>query len=169
MNRNLFYFYFASVSWSVAFIVFLLSVLKIDVQSRIPFIWILHVGIFVAWIPWVFKTSKNKMQLKTNLSLIQKIKRLIISELAPTWLVILVILSYINFGGNFIWHMINFIGGPEIEKGQFILASKGDFIKTITEKEYHYLRAEELKIFSSCWLLMYGVAMARLFEIKETE
>jgi hypothetical protein len=167
MNKYL--FYLASFGWSVGLIVFLFSFFKIDVRSGIPFIWVFHIGIFVIWFPLTFKLKEYEESKKQNIGSKQKHKGFTFFDHTPTWMTIIVILSWVNALGNFIWHMTTYIGVPDIENGQFILADHGNFIKTLTENQYHYYRAGELGFFSAGWLVAYGTAAAYLYDLIESE
>ena len=54
-----FLFYFAVTGWTISIIVHSLALTGIDATSKIPFVWLLHVGIFVVWLPAVLKLRKN--------------------------------------------------------------------------------------------------------------
>jgi hypothetical protein len=48
------------VGWFLALLVHILSLIDIDVRDRIPFVWLLHIGVFVVWLPVVLDLNKNK-------------------------------------------------------------------------------------------------------------
>lgn len=56
-----FLFYFAVAGWMLGLLVHLLSLLGFDVTESISFVWLLHLGLFVVWIPAVllFKNSEK--------------------------------------------------------------------------------------------------------------
>ena len=46
-----FIFYLAAAGWIISLVIHILSLAKTDVEASIPYIWILHIGIFAVWIP----------------------------------------------------------------------------------------------------------------------
>ena len=166
MNQVL--FFFAIAGWLLGLTAHLFSLADINVAAYIPFIWVLHVGIFVVWLPTIFALSKNK-----ELQAYQQSKKSgfgafkIIFKHTPTWLMVLVIGSFIYAILNFILFASSQIGTPEMQDGQYILQNRGQFIKTITEQEYHQYKANELRGFSGHWLAFYGFAAAALFPFNK--
>ena len=47
--------YFAITGFILGLIVHIIAIAGIDIADNFPFIWLLHVGIFVVWIPVVIK------------------------------------------------------------------------------------------------------------------
>jgi DNA-binding XRE family transcriptional regulator len=54
-----FLFYFAVTGWLIALIVHLLTLADFDAREKVPFIWVLHIGIFVVWLPAVIELKNN--------------------------------------------------------------------------------------------------------------
>jgi len=52
-------FWMAVTGWTLGLTVHLLSVFNIDVEDKVPFIWLLHFGIFLVWIPTVSMLKKT--------------------------------------------------------------------------------------------------------------
>jgi hypothetical protein len=48
---------------------------------------------------------------------------------------------------------------PDIKDGEYVLNSHGTIVGYISEKEYHFLKASELRLFASGWLLVYFILM----------
>jgi len=53
-------FYFAVIGWITALSAHSLSLAHIDVSATIPYIWILHIGIFLVWLPVVLELGNNQ-------------------------------------------------------------------------------------------------------------
>lgn len=171
---KIFLFYFAITGWVLACLAHLLTLAGFNVFAEVPFIWILHIGIFVVFVPAIFFLNKNeefqayqqakKERRKAASGLVS-----IVFKGVPQWLKIMVF-------GSFFYAILNFFlfassqdGTPALQDGQYILHNHGKFIKNITEQEYNDYKANELRGFSGHWLLFYGLAAAILFPFKKQE
>ncbi len=164
-----FLFYFAITGWILGLTVHLLSLVDIDVTQKAPFIWLLHIGIFIVWIPVVLDLKNNEeLQVYKQSGMSNRMNPLefykIVFKETPTWMSIIAI-------GGFFYAFINFLlfissqsGTPDIKDGQYILQNHGQLIKTITLQEYHHYKANEVRGFSGHWILFYGVATAILYK-----
>lgn len=163
-----FLFYIAVTGWTLGLIVHLLSLADFDITDKVPFVWVLHIGIFVVWLPTVRDLKKNEELMEYQQSRMLNgmnpfgfLK--IIFRQTPTWL------NTIAIGGlfyaiiNFLLFMNSQLGTPEIQDGQYILQNHGQLIKTLTEQEYHHYKANKVRGFSGHWLAFYGLAAAILF------
>lgn len=166
-----FLFYFAISSWSMGLIVHLLSLADIAITDKVPLVWILHLGIFVVWIPTILDLRKNEelkayqqSRLQNKANPLDFLK--IIFRQTPTWLTVIAIGGFFYAGINFMLFMNVQTGVPAIKDGQYILHNHGQFIKNITEQEYYHLKANEIRGFSGHWLAFYGIAAAVLFPFK---
>jgi len=163
-----FLFYFAVTGWILALIVHFLSLVNLDVTEKVPFIWLLHLGIFVVWIPIVldrkinedFKALKNS-NIGKRMSPFALFK--VIVRNTPTWLTIVAIVGFYYAILNFVLFIFSQPGTPSIKGGQFVLENHGQLIRTLTQKEYHHYKANDIRGFSGHWIAFYGVAMAVLF------
>lgn len=161
---RIFFFYFATLGWILSLVVHLFSVAHIDVQDQYPFVPILHIGIFVAWLPAVLLLVKNKKKSGIQEESANPITffKDIFKE-TPVWLIIIAAGCFIYAFINFILYMNSMGGVVDIIGGQYVIHNHGNIIKELTEQEYHYYRAEELRGFSGHWLAFYGMAMAILY------
>ena len=166
-----FLFYFALTGWTLGLIVHILSLSDIDVTEKVPFVWLLHIGIFIVWLPIVLDLKKNeelqeyqKSEMLNRMNPIGFFK--IIFKETPTWMTIIA-------GAGFFYAIINFLlffashgGTPDIKDGQFILQNHGQLIKTVTEQEYYHYKANEVRGFSGHWIFFYGFATAVLYKFS---
>ncbi len=166
-----FLFWVAVLGWTLGLIVHILSLADIDVTERIPFVWILHLGIFVVWIPAILVLRKNedlrklqKSGLLTRMNPFGFFK--IIFKNVPRWLIVIAIVGFFYAIINFMLFVATQRGVPDIQNGQYVLQSHGTLIKTLTEQEYHHFKANEVRGFSGHWIAFYGIAMAVLFPFK---
>jgi len=167
-----FLFYFAVTGWTLGLTVHLLSLADFDITDTVPYVWILHIGIFIVWLPTVFYLKKNEeLKAYQQSGMLNRMNPFgffkIISRQTPTWLIIIAI-------GGFFYAIINFMlfmnsepGVPDIKDGQYILQDHGRLIKILTEQEYHHYKANEMRGFSGHWLAFYGLAAAILFPFNK--
>jgi len=145
-----FLFYFAVTGWTLGLIVHLLSIADYNVSDKVPFVWLLHFGIFVVWLPGVFILIKNE-----GLNVFRQ---------TPRCLTMIALAGFFYAILNFVLVMtISHFGVPDIKNGQFILHDHGKLIKTLTEQEYHHYKVNDVRGFSGHWLAFYGLAAAILF------
>jgi hypothetical protein len=124
----------------------------IDVAERVPSVWLLHIGVFVVFIPFVFSSRKV---LGKHPSLAD-MRALVPGRVFAVGLAV------------FIYAIINFVlfavatqgGNPVVEAGQYLLKSHGHLIRELSRPEYEALRANELRGFSGHWLFFYFVPFA---------
>jgi len=169
-----FLFYFAVTGWTLGLIVHILSLADYDVTANFPFVWILHVGIFVVWLPTVLDLRKNEELKEYQQSgMMNRMNPFgfykIIFRQTPTWLRIIAIGGFFYALVNFILFMASQTGTPEIQGGQYILHDHGHLIKVLTEREYHHYEANIVRGFSGHWLAFYGLAAAVLFPFNKQE
>lgn len=162
---NKYIFYVAVTGWILCLIVHFTSLFGIDITDQFPYVWVLHLGIFVVGIPTVLYL-KNNEELKTfkESGLLNQMNPFsfykIVFKQTPTWLAVLAVGGIFYAFVNFILFMGTQIGTPEIKEGHYILQNHGELIKTISEQEYHQYRANEIRGFSGHWIAFYGIAMA---------
>ena len=124
----------------------------IDVAERVPSVWLLHVGIFIVFIPFVV-SSRKILGKQPSLA---DMRALVPGRVFAVGLAI------------FIYAMVNFAlfiaatqgGNPAIEAGQYVLKNHGRLIRELSFPEYEALRANELRGFSGHWLFFYFVPFA---------
>jgi hypothetical protein len=164
-------FYFALTGWTLGLLIHILSLADIDVTEKIPFVWLLHIGIFVVWLPVVLDLKNNEeLQDYRQSGMLNRMNPIeflkIIFKDTPKWITIIAICGFFYAGINFMLFFASQDGTPAIKDGQFILQNHGQLIKTLTEQEYHHYKANEVRGFSGHWILFYGVATAILFKFS---
>lgn len=137
MNRTL--GRIALAGFFLSLLVHVLTFAGINVPSRFPYVWGLHIGMFLVWIPFVLLNRTGKTV-----------------SVAPIWAQVIVALV-------FAYAMLNLLlsdslggrGGPDIVSGQYVLTSHGRVLAHVTETEYLMYRARELRTFSAVWMMFY--------------
>ncbi len=164
------FFYIAVVSFGLALIAHILSLLHVNLQALFPPIMLLHVVVFVVWIPAVLKQNKIKKEYKLEHGEYPKITILNLGKFLPnTPKIMFKIIIFF-----FIYGIVNFLifmtvgegGGPSIIDGKYVLSSHGDIIREITLAEYSKFQANEVRGFSGLWMVFYMAAIAMLFPKK---
>ena len=124
----------------------------IDVETYVPFVWLLHGGIFVVFVPFILMARRvygNRLSAKE------------MANMAPPWVR--------TFGAAlFAYAMVNFVifilhtqGGNATERdGQFLLMQHGTLIRHLTSAEYASFRANQVRGFSGHWMVFYFVSAA---------
>jgi hypothetical protein len=125
------------VGFIASAVVHVVSLFGIDASYYIPWIWVLHGGIFVALWPIAGKTIQRNRPWPL-----------------PRWAKILL-------GALFIYGFINLIldlrstGTPDLLNGTYVLQSHGRVIRELSERDYHLERARMFRGFSGLWMIFY--------------
>ena len=128
------FFYIAAAGWILSLIVHLLSIAKYDISDKTPYIWALHLLIFVVGIPaMIYLIRSEEYQPLNPLFTLRAIYQRI-----PVWVSIGCIICFIYaLVSSLVMRYFPHEGGPAI------------------------------RVFSSFWMLFYGVAAAILFPSKK--
>jgi hypothetical protein len=158
-----FLFYFAATGWVIGLIVHLTAAMgDYDLTQTIPFLWLLHVGIFVVWVPTILKL-KNNPEIKNKTFINPRVFLRVLFKESPTWLIIIAAIGFFYAGFNFSLFMVSQPGVPDVMQGQYVLQNHGQIVKTLTETEYYHALANQTRGFSGHWLAFYGIATAVLY------
>jgi len=164
-------FWAAVVGWTMALIAHVCSLADIDVQEKIPYIWGLHIGVFLIWIPMVYVLKNSggvnpfqASEVRRSGNPIRFFKTL--AEGTPSWIVGIAVVGLVYAFANFFVFFFAQGGTPAVRDGQYYLHSHGQWIRNITEKEYHHYKAATIRGFSGHWIAFYGIAVAMLYPYK---
>ncbi len=128
------------------------ALLGVDVAARFHGVWLLHVAIFVVFIPFVFIARRD---FGAQPSLMQ------ISATLPRWVVAIGLLIFVYALVNFLIFMAGTKGdSPTIRDGQYLLLEHGKLIRELTASEYQALQTNEVRGFSGHWLVFFFVPAA---------
>jgi hypothetical protein len=151
----------AALGFAVSLVVHLATYLGVNVSRHVPAVWLLHVGVFIVFVPMVItiytKSGKSRPQSGGDFW------RQFFNPM-PRWVRLL---SY----GLFAYVAINFIlfvalsrdGSPDVIGGKYVLRSDGRVeeqrvIREITMEEYDLREARVVRGFSGHWLVFYLIA-----------
>lgn len=117
-----------------------------NLATTFPFIWVLHLGVFAVFIPFVFFSRKDLPGRRALLTL---------AEGVPRWVAVLggVLLPYVLMNFLFVLHIGG--GNPVEQEGKFLLMSHGKLVRELTASEYIILQTNQLRGFSGHWLVFY--------------
>ena len=146
MNRLL--GWIAFTGFFLALLVHIATTTGVDVYSRLPSVWLLHLGailVFGLFALFGRKVFRSCLQLDEMMYHLQ------------VWVVLV-------FAVVFVYALLNvflclpFTGNgatADLVDGQYVLRSHGRVLAQLKEPEYHVHRAYELRFFSGVWLVLY--------------
>jgi hypothetical protein len=143
----------------------LASFLGIDPQAVFPPIWLLHIGIFVVWVPTVLLLRKTFR--KTGREGFWKVA----VRNAPAWMQALCVFFFIYTFFNFASSLsaLDERGVPTIVNEKKVLQRQGEVIKELSDEEYFRLQANTFRASSGHWMVFYIVSMTILISHQRTE
>ena len=130
----------------------------IDPAKHVPWVWVLHLGIFVVFIPMLFVqglTPRRDFWSK-------------IFAVMPRW-------ARYTIKAFFAYAIINFAlffflskgGVPDVRDGKYVLHNHGQVIRELSEDEYELQKAYVVRGFSGHWMVFY-LAPALVFWYRRT-
>ena len=165
-----FLFFLAVAGWLISLTVHIAALNDIDTASIGP-VWLLHIGIFIVFIPAVLALRKNEEYLELKRQARQKpfsnrngFKSFsVMFKHTPVWMRAIVIGSFFYAFINFALFFSSDLSTPEKTETGYKLQNHGNFVRSINEREYRHYKANEVRGFSGHWILFYGVAAALLY------
>ena len=147
----------AFAGFGLSLLFHLMACLGVNVTDSFPFVWLLHLGIFVVFVPMGMSTlleSGNAMDKGVRYNWFASIPRK--ARLLAGIFFIYAILNFMLFVA------LNQGGSPEILNGEYVLYSGGRVsqrrvIREISKAEYDLMQAEILRGFSGGWMIFYLV------------
>ncbi|MGV8118980.1 MAG: hypothetical protein AB2L14_04365 [Candidatus Xenobiia bacterium LiM19] len=149
----------ALAGFTLSLLAHILSFFDVDVQSEYPYVWLLHIGIFVVFIPAILFLKKRR-------------QNDILARTSPAFRVLAFALFIYAFFNFFFTIFLLKQGGcnPVSENGTYYLKNKGHIVREISENEYEKQRAYDVRLFSGHWMIFYLFGAAMLYTaIKEEE
>jgi hypothetical protein len=142
----------ALAGFVLSLVVHVSAALGVDVAARFPGVWLLHVGIFVVFLPLVIVLRRDfgaKPSLKQ------------IGATLPRWLIVVGALIIVYAFANFLAFMMGSEGGsPGMEDGKYVLLNHGTLIRELTAAEYVRFQANIVRGFSGHWLVFFYLPAA---------
>jgi hypothetical protein len=131
----------------------------INPQRAFPAVWMLHILIFVVWIPTIISSSKAYK--KQNRKDFWKVAM----ANSPGWMKTLtaILFAYAFFNFFFTVLVLNEGGTPSEIDGRKVLQSHGNIKRELTDEEYDQHQAYVIRGFSGHWMIFYAVGMTVLY------
>ncbi len=159
----------AGIGFTLAVIVHLISLSGIYIGDQFPFVWALHLGIFVVWFPTILMLRNNQkysQKARKYGDSLRMIFNAIFKDM-PKPVMFIALFCFVYASLNFFLFMNTGQGGnPSFIDGKYVLNNHGAIIKELTQTEYLELKANEIRGFSGHWMLFYCVAMGVLWPKK---
>ena len=135
-----FFSIFAWVGFLASLLVHSLTFFGVYAGDYVPWVWVLHIGCFVALIP-LFKKNLWRDVLASM----------------PRWATSLAVLLMVYAVVNFFLSFVLSEGGanPDVWDGKYVLQSHGKLVRELSEREYHLQLAYQLRGFSGHWMIFY--------------
>jgi hypothetical protein len=143
----------ALIGFVLALAVHVCVLLGIDVAGRLPFVWILEIGLFVLFTPLIVSfvgAIGGKPSLARNRGAV------------PTWVVTigLGLLAYAFFDFAYFVYCAMRDDNPELGGGRLLQVYQGQAFHIVALQKYTALRGTVLRALSGNWLFFYFVAFA---------
>lgn len=124
----------------------LMAFLGVNLAKYVPWVWWLHIGIFVLTVPLLFTQgfkSRKTFWREFNSRL-------------PSW-------ARRAYKALFLYAIVNFVifgflssgGVPDVCEGKYVLENHGTVIREISKEEYERQKAYVLRLFSGGWMVFY--------------
>ena len=160
------FFYVAVLGLTASAVAHVSTFIGINPQRVVPWIWVLHVMIFVVWIPVIVVTGH--LVKKGNRKDFWKLAM----QHAPTWMkglcVVLLVYAFFNFFFTIL--VLNEEGTPSVINGKKVLHNHGTIIRELSDQEYETHEAYGVRTFSGHWMMFYAVGMTVLYPtIKDSD
>lgn len=150
----------AFVGFFLSLMVHLTTFLGIDPSKRAPFVWGLHVGIFIVFIPMlIYQRSEPKGY---NFGAFMAS----MPNLARYAIVGLFVYAVLNFA---LFFLLSEGGVPHERDGKYVLDNHGAVIRELSEEEYELQKAYIVRGFSGHWMVFYLVPALLLWPRREED
>ena len=133
------------------------SFVGLTMDSSRPWIIILSVGVFAVIVPLIAveRASSNDSN---------DLWRQVFAAPVPQWVTPASYFLVLFAVAHFVLFLVqSHAAGPAIVNGQYVLSSHGRTVKVITDSDYLRLKAAELRLFASGWMLFYFIATVYWF------
>lgn len=157
--------YIAGLGLIFGLIIHIISLFGIYIGDKIPFIWALHIGVFIVWLPAILELRKNPVLKSQNFGTITSSLKFfgIIFKDTPKPIMILSVVFFVYATINSFLFIPSVGRMPGIVDGKYVILDHGTIISNLSEAEYFKLKANEILLFSGYWIGLYGLAMGILW------
>ncbi|HEV7684183.1 MAG TPA: hypothetical protein VGO68_18855 [Pyrinomonadaceae bacterium] len=137
---------FACAGFCLSLIVHLTTFLGVDPAKHVPFVWALHVGIFIGFVPMIFAQGipPKKDFWEQLMSRLPRWQRYAVKGLFAYAIINFALFFYLSEGGT-----------PDIRDDKYVLHSHGTLIRELSADEYEWQNAYIARGFSGHWMVFY--------------
>ena len=158
--------------WSLSALVFVLSVAKINIQEKIPFVWILFFGVFIVFIPAVLyaKNSNRIQEYSYENNTFGNVPLIPFFEKSKSWIITILIVSFICAVVSF--SSMNNLQNGSVESinGKYFMEERNnDKKREISKNEFDNFQTSHLKFFFGGLLLFYSIPILVYSKLIEWE
>jgi len=152
---------FGFVGFFASLLVHLTTFFGIDLSRSVPWVWVLHMGIFVLFIPMLIVQGVKPKKDYWNKLLADM----------PRWAGYALKFFFVYVPINFLLFIFLARGGvPEERDGKYVLNNHGTITRELSEVEYEWQKAYVLRGFSGHWMIFYlAAALVLLYKKSEPE
>jgi amino acid transporter len=174
LNTKLFFLIYivASLFFFISLIVHFLTFIHVNVEERVPFIWILHVGflLLAAAIAILHKLEEKEAD-----SVLTTLMSPPVGEAKnedsniPKGVVAayFILAAYVLINFVLFISAVGLKGSPMVQDGKYVISNHGTVVKELTKSEYDEARSRLLRGSSGHWLLFYFyIACVALYSSK---
>lgn len=138
----------AIIGFVLSFIAHFSTYFGVNPQGEFPFVWLLHVGIFVVFVPAVY--IMKRVDNGKGIFFHEAVK------FAPVWMKILCGVCFLYAAVNFFsFASMTKDGSPDIISGNYVISNHGRIVRVISHDEYEKYRSYEVRGFSGHWMIFY--------------
>ncbi len=165
-QKSIFYLIISFISFVfliISLTVHLIAFWNINLTDQYPYVFLLHLGIFVLIAPiLLIQKIEEKQEDEKLITLNEGFNEVKKSEKVsdkksdiPKWLIVVYVL--ISFYGfiNFLIFGLGAKGNAEIVDGKYVLRERGRVVREISKDEYDAVSAQSLRGFSGHWIIFY--------------
>ena len=129
--------------------IYVLSYAGATMEGIFPWAILLHIGIFLLFVPMFFleyPASQRRTFWKA------------FAQGRPRWVVPIIAILGLFYGFHFILLLVQgHMASPAIQGGHYVLSDHGRIVKLLTQAEYFRLKGAELRMFSTLWMCFYFI------------
>ena len=130
------------------------SLVGSTLDSTRPWVITFCIGIFVVMVPLI---AVQRQAPKDNSDLLDQL----FAPAVRKWVVPVIQFLLLFFVVHFVLFLVqSHVAGPEIVNGRYVLSSHGRIVRVITYSDYLRLKAGELRLFATGWMVFYFIATA---------
>jgi len=144
----------AILGFTASLAVHLLTYRGYAISDTVPATWLLHLGVFVVWLPAVLKLNRAKRGAEGLVQLLEYI---------PVWLLpIVMVFGQLIFVSGLV-AMLDTPGVATYRDGRYLLVNHGRVLRELSDDDFRRQNALRDRSFSAGWVIFYGIAAMVLF------